>query len=269
VRFAFRWLAEHAPESDATVLCHGDAGAGNFMFDGDRVTALVDWEFAHFGDPMDDLAWTTVRGQGFWPTTEVLKAYAAASGRTIDFRRVRYYQALVVLRMAVCCLVAIENRKGETNLTVHFTLLPAAEAGLMQILADLAGEPLDTPAYQPTFELPEAAAYLAEQLVPSLAARLTDPFARSRLVGIPSLVAHLGARSVIGPEVDALSTEIAQRILERPVSDWPTAERELEEGVEDGTVDLEKALGSMRALAEARLQLWPLARSFDVPSPSC
>ena len=52
LRLAFRWLAEHPPpDPERTVLCHGDAGPGNFLFDGDRVTALLDWEFARPGRP--------------------------------------------------------------------------------------------------------------------------------------------------------------------------------------------------------------------------
>ena len=39
----------------------GDTGPGNFMFEGDRVTHLVDWEIAHFGDPMEELAAICVR----------------------------------------------------------------------------------------------------------------------------------------------------------------------------------------------------------------
>lgn len=41
------------------VLCHGDFGPNNLLLDPEtyQVTALVDWEFAHLGDPVEDLAW--------------------------------------------------------------------------------------------------------------------------------------------------------------------------------------------------------------------
>ncbi|MGK5681561.1 phosphotransferase family protein [Actinoplanes sp. URMC 104] len=41
------------------VLVHGDYGPNNMLFDPDtfRVTALLDWEWAHPGDPAEDLAW--------------------------------------------------------------------------------------------------------------------------------------------------------------------------------------------------------------------
>jgi aminoglycoside phosphotransferase (APT) family kinase protein len=45
--------------SDATVLVHGDYGPQNLLFDADsfEVVAVLDWEFAHRGRPVEDLAW--------------------------------------------------------------------------------------------------------------------------------------------------------------------------------------------------------------------
>ncbi len=39
------------------VLVHGDFGPQNVLIEHDRITALVDWEFAHIGQPVEDLAW--------------------------------------------------------------------------------------------------------------------------------------------------------------------------------------------------------------------
>ncbi len=39
------------------VLVHGDFGPQNVVIEDDRITALVDWEFAHIGQPVEDLAW--------------------------------------------------------------------------------------------------------------------------------------------------------------------------------------------------------------------
>ena len=59
---AAAWLRSNVPPvPTATALCHGDAGVGNFLFAGDKVTALLDWEFAHVGAPQDDLAWVAIR----------------------------------------------------------------------------------------------------------------------------------------------------------------------------------------------------------------
>ncbi|WP_181786408.1 phosphotransferase family protein [Streptomyces phytophilus] len=51
-------LPEEAPRA-GKVLVHGDFGPNNVLLDPGtfEVTAVVDWEFAHFGDPVEDLAW--------------------------------------------------------------------------------------------------------------------------------------------------------------------------------------------------------------------
>jgi aminoglycoside phosphotransferase len=49
-------LGEHAASQ---VLVHGDFGPNNVLLHPESfaVTALLDWEFAHLGDPIEDLAW--------------------------------------------------------------------------------------------------------------------------------------------------------------------------------------------------------------------
>jgi aminoglycoside phosphotransferase len=46
-------------DGDGPVLVHGDFGPQNMLFDADvlSVTAILDWEWAHLGDPIEDLAW--------------------------------------------------------------------------------------------------------------------------------------------------------------------------------------------------------------------
>ena len=60
--FGKRWLINHAPSSvERTVLLQGDTGPANFLFDENGVTALCDWEWGHWGDPMEDLGNICVR----------------------------------------------------------------------------------------------------------------------------------------------------------------------------------------------------------------
>ncbi|MEU5870960.1 phosphotransferase [Glycomyces sp. NPDC047369] len=44
---------------EGRVAVHGDFGPNNLLLDpvSFEVTAVIDWEFAHFGDPVEDLAW--------------------------------------------------------------------------------------------------------------------------------------------------------------------------------------------------------------------
>ena len=62
VLYAQGWLRANAPKQvQRTVLVQGDTGPGNFLAEDGRVTGIVDWEFAHVGDPMADLAWLEYR----------------------------------------------------------------------------------------------------------------------------------------------------------------------------------------------------------------
>jgi tRNA A-37 threonylcarbamoyl transferase component Bud32 len=48
----------YGPPREGSVLVHGDFGPQNMLFAATgQLVALVDWEFAHLGDPIEDLAW--------------------------------------------------------------------------------------------------------------------------------------------------------------------------------------------------------------------
>jgi aminoglycoside phosphotransferase (APT) family kinase protein len=54
---AQRWLEAHRPAEETVALCWGDARPGNQIFDGVTCVAVIDWEMARLGDPVQDLAW--------------------------------------------------------------------------------------------------------------------------------------------------------------------------------------------------------------------
>jgi aminoglycoside phosphotransferase (APT) family kinase protein len=58
-RAALRWLARHPPPpAQKIAVVHGDYRSGNFLFDGaGDIKAILDWEMAHLGDPLEDLGW--------------------------------------------------------------------------------------------------------------------------------------------------------------------------------------------------------------------
>jgi aminoglycoside phosphotransferase (APT) family kinase protein len=96
------YLLTHLPDYDGEpVLVQGDTGPGNFMYEGDRVTAIIDWELAHVGDPMDDIAWLSWRAtQQGWPDFPArLREYELASGIEVDPERVRYYRMNACARL--------------------------------------------------------------------------------------------------------------------------------------------------------------------------
>jgi aminoglycoside phosphotransferase (APT) family kinase protein len=58
---AFKWLHEHRPPtSGRTTVVHGDFRLGNVIVDTSGLGAVIDWELAHLGDPIEDLGWMCV-----------------------------------------------------------------------------------------------------------------------------------------------------------------------------------------------------------------
>ncbi|MEX2245416.1 MAG: phosphotransferase family protein [Dehalococcoidia bacterium] len=115
---AFRWLRQAAPfraprDAEPRILVHGDYRMGNVLFGPDGVRAILDWELAHAGDPMEDLGWMCVRswrfgGQmpvgGIGERDEFFAAYEAAGGAKVDPDRVRFWEVFGNLRWGIICL---------------------------------------------------------------------------------------------------------------------------------------------------------------------
>jgi len=58
-RAAIRWLRAHPPPpAQKLSVVHGDYRTGNFLYDeAGEIRGVLDWEMAHLGDPLEDLAW--------------------------------------------------------------------------------------------------------------------------------------------------------------------------------------------------------------------
>jgi aminoglycoside phosphotransferase (APT) family kinase protein len=59
LRAAIRWLRRHPPPPAQKIsVVHADYRTGNFLYDTEgHIHAILDWEMAHLGDPLEDLAW--------------------------------------------------------------------------------------------------------------------------------------------------------------------------------------------------------------------
>jgi aminoglycoside phosphotransferase (APT) family kinase protein len=110
---ALRWLRDHDPGPSAEVtLVHGDFRHGNLIIGPDGVRAVLDWELAHTGDPMEDLGWICVNSWrfgeidkpvgGFGSREELFAGYEA-SGRRVDPERVTFWEVMGTLRWGVMC----------------------------------------------------------------------------------------------------------------------------------------------------------------------
>jgi aminoglycoside phosphotransferase (APT) family kinase protein len=114
MHYAMRWLEAHAPVAERIVVVHGDYRVGNFLRQGGRITAVLDWELVHLGDPHEDLAWAGLRAfspgskrVGGLVDRDVFHArYTARSGITVDPARLRYHEVLAQFKSSAMLLGA-------------------------------------------------------------------------------------------------------------------------------------------------------------------
>jgi aminoglycoside phosphotransferase (APT) family kinase protein len=114
--YALAWMRRTAPEAEAVVLVHGDFKPGNALLDGDRISAKLDWETAHLGDPLEDLGWVTnpVRKRehqiaGQWEREQIVAAYRQLTGRRVDEAALRWWNVFSIWKLAVIQLTAVSE----------------------------------------------------------------------------------------------------------------------------------------------------------------
>ena len=108
-----------APGGQSVV--HGDFRNGNLVVGPDGLRAVLDWELAHLGDPLEDLGWLCVRAWrfgaeprvgGFGDVDELVGAYEATSGTTVDRAELHWWEVLGTLKWGIICVV-----QASTHLT--------------------------------------------------------------------------------------------------------------------------------------------------------
>lgn len=157
LEWGIRWLDTHIPESvGGPVLCHRDFRTGNYMLDGPELTGILDWEFAGWGDPDEDIGWLCCKGWrfarldreagGIADRGPFYRGYEAASGRRLDPERIRFWEVLANLRWAIIALQQSDRFMlgGERSLSLAFIGRRATECELeLLMLLDPDGAPAE------------------------------------------------------------------------------------------------------------------------------
>ena len=111
LEIGFRWLERNRPRSSARTLLHGDFRCGNLIVAPDDIKAVLDWECAHLGSPMEDLGWICTRSWrfgrwdlpvgGFGKREDLYAAYEAAGGGKVDRDAVHWWEIFGLVRWAI------------------------------------------------------------------------------------------------------------------------------------------------------------------------
>ncbi len=136
IEWGLRWCELNRPEPQSSRLIHRDYRTGNYMVDQGHLSGVLDWEFAGWGDPREDLGWFTAKcwrfgrpdrqAGGLGDIDDFLDGYQSVSGYRPCGDELRYWQLMAHLRWAVVAL-----QQAQRHLTGQQHSLELALTGRM------------------------------------------------------------------------------------------------------------------------------------------
>jgi aminoglycoside phosphotransferase (APT) family kinase protein len=285
LELGLRWLAAHQPPARQPVVVHGDFRTGNLIVGPDGLRAVLDWELAHLGAPLEDLGWLCAEPWrfgsplpvgGFGHLDDLVAAYTAESGQAVDGDELRWWRIYALVRWGLICRVQAERHRtgavrsvdlaatGRRLCEVEWDLLealelsraptqlddPSAGAGGVSTsdpVGNGAAVPLETTG---PHDPPTAVELLGsvEELLRGPALEATEGLLRYQLRVAANVVAMVAREVQLGPTQAA---DHRQRLERLGVAD----DRALAEGIRSGAFDerLADVAGAVRAAVAAKL----------------
>ncbi|HMO76834.1 MAG TPA: phosphotransferase family protein [Sphingopyxis sp.] len=247
IHLSLDWLEANIPaDLPAPVIVHGDAGPGNFLFEGDRVTALLDWELVHYGDPMADLAMLALRMlfQGFVPLPQAFAAYEAAGGHKVDLARLRYWRLLFQTGFARRARYDDPDAPPPPNLGMNLVYSTIHRRVLSEALAEAAGVAL------PPVALPDAPpgahdrsfAIALDDIRDTIVPRLSDQQAAVKAKGMARLIKWWRAIERFEPGFHAAEKAEIEAALALGFTDYRAAWTAFRDAVAGGRIATDAAI---------------------------
>ncbi|WP_420466020.1 phosphotransferase family protein [Panacagrimonas sp.] len=113
--WAFRWLRQNLPVAPRVSLVHGDYRLGNFLEQDGRITAILDWELVHLGDPHEDLGWAFLPqytgGSGLicrlLTKEDFIAQYEREAGFQVNPASLQFYLVFSLVKLAITHMAAV------------------------------------------------------------------------------------------------------------------------------------------------------------------
>jgi len=147
LQWALRWLSQNQPQNQRISLCHRDFRTGNFLVEHTQLMAVLDWEFAAWSDPLEDIGWFCARcwrfgedareAGGIGSREAFYRGYQSESGHMINPASVYFWEVYAHVRWAVIALqqanrmISGTEQSLELGLTAH--LVPELELELLRM----------------------------------------------------------------------------------------------------------------------------------------
>jgi aminoglycoside phosphotransferase (APT) family kinase protein len=241
VAYGLRWLRDNAPRRlDRLSLVHGDAGTPNFMFEAGKITGIIDWEWARFSDPMEDLGNATLHAifhpSGDWP--ELLTHYERSSGIPVDVERVSYYRAHLAIRSAITLGTATATWNPHDPIALNLCYRTVIDRLCCDCMASYAGLPIERPEFQWQPDArPTLYGAVAGILDAEVEPHVDGAFARGRAREARLVVLALEREHQARPALDALDIDELTEVLGHRPGDVRSGLAALCDRVTDGPAD--------------------------------
>lgn len=149
LEMAFSWLKRHTPPPpERLTLVHGDYRTGNFLYDESGITAILDWEMAHAGDPIEDLGWLMIKSWrwagddrvgGLCSRDEFIALYEQAGGAKVDPDALKFWEVFGNVKFATLFLTGtksiIQGKTPDLLLAVTSFIQPGLEVEMLELIA--------------------------------------------------------------------------------------------------------------------------------------
>lgn len=118
---AFAWIeANKARAYGPAALVHNDFNFNNLLIEGSRVSAVLDWEFAHVGTAAADLCFFYYSAENVSSFAQFLADYAAAGGTVPPKEQLDFYILWGQLRLTVLGFKAVRALEEGASPDVRF-----------------------------------------------------------------------------------------------------------------------------------------------------
>jgi aminoglycoside phosphotransferase (APT) family kinase protein len=149
IEYGLAWVRERLPRGREPTFVHGDFRLGNLAVDGRGIVAVLDWEFAHVGDPVEDVAWPLVRAWrfgaddrrlgGVGAVEPYLARYRELTGRDVSPAELNVWEVLGNVKWAIGCLTQCRRHLNGEERSVEYAVLGRMAAEMEYELLDLIG----------------------------------------------------------------------------------------------------------------------------------
>lgn len=147
IEYGLQWVRERLPDDRERTFCHGDFRVGNFVVSAQGLEYVLDWEFAHVGDPVEDLAWPLVRAWRFGADDRklggvgdpepYLRRYEELTGRNVSREELLVWEVLGNVKWAIGCLTQSRRHLNGQDRSVEYAVLGRLAAEMEYELLDL------------------------------------------------------------------------------------------------------------------------------------